>query len=158
MTRKPYNLPHGFTLLLSEAVKNLRRRVTPVAWSWLDETRLRAELSFEGVSAHESWNLAFFAKEEHTVLLACLQPDMLHVCPLGEMRGAAILNLGDALLEGLAEGCYKFIINFTHVTVMEPPALQMLHSFKKALDKEGLAAGLCLTPPFTKLSQTVDRI
>lgn len=70
------------------------------------------------------------------MLLASLLPELLHLAPVGELRGEAVRNLGDALLEGLEEGCARFLLDFSRVRSMGSQALSLLLRFRRELHQE----------------------
>ncbi len=144
--RQPFlPLPEPLPALLAEALHRTDGEPEVVSWSHLDEARLRVVLGTT-IRSTRGWNLAYCALGDKTVLLARLLPQRLELAPVGDLRGEAVRNLGDALLEGLEEGCARFLLDFSRVRDMGSPALGVLLSFKRTLIKEGRLQDLELRP------------
>ncbi len=129
-------LPTPLSLLLEEVIGRPGDALGVVSWSNLDQARLRVLLTPARCSG-QGWNRAFCAHGERTVLLASLLPELLHLAPVGDLRGEAVRNLGDALLEGLEEGCARFLLDFSRVRSMGSQALSLLLRFRRELHQEG---------------------
>ena len=136
-------LPPPLPALLAKALGCGPGRLAVRSWSHLDQDRLRVVLQ---PPTCRNWNLAFLAVGEPTVLLAELGPAFLKVVPVGELRGEAAVNLADLLLEGLEEGCARFILDFSRARTVENAALGVLQSFQAALLREGRLQDLTLLP------------
>jgi ABC-type transporter Mla MlaB component len=139
-------LPVPLSELLEEILGRPGDALGVVSWSSLDQARLRV-LMAPSRRPGQGWNRAFCAHGERTVLLASLHPDLLHLAPVGELRGEAVRNLGDALLEGLEEGCARFLLDFSRVRSMDSQALDLLLRFRRELHLEGRLDDLELRAP-----------
>lgn len=128
-------LPAPLSVLLEEVLGRPDHALGVVSWSSLDQARLRVILAPSRCSG-QGWNRAFCAHGERTVLLVRLLPELLHLAPVGELRGEAVRNLGDALLEGLEEGCARFLLDFSRVRSMGSKALSLLLRFRRELHQE----------------------
>lgn len=143
----PYCPPPADVVLLALARRLAQAtddRAVPGDWTWLDGSRIRAQLHANKAAAALPWNLAYFDLKEGNLLLAWLDADTLVLQLSGEMRGLAALNFGDALLEGLELGCSRFVLDFAQVAYLGQDALHLVAMLWRELGQEGRQQQLLL--------------